>query len=535
MRVRLRLVAICLPALLVAPLPSSLAGGGLRFTDVALQQGLVFVHPPTTPAASYVDIMGSGVCLFDYDGDSRLDVFFVQQQPPGPGWSNAHALAGVLYRNLGGRFADVTRDAGLTDAGHGMGCAHADYDNDGDQDLYVTRHGGNLLYRNSGDGTFSQVAGPMGVADARWSTSAAWLDLERDGDLDLLVANYVHYDPLKEAGKPFGPSTFPGVGNTVYRNDGRVFKDVSELAQCVPRERSKTLGLAVADVDGDGDADWLAANDGEPNALMINERSRCVDRAARLGLADPRAGMGAKWGDLDGDLDPDLVVTNFAGEGHLLARNLGGRFRDDALEAGLQASFDYVAWGIALEDFDRDGRLDIAVATGHVMVLGDKPDGPTFLYRNVGANGELKFADETGAAGDTATQRMSRGLASGDLDNDGDVDLVVANTNGQLAQFLRNDSPGGHWLGLALKGTRSNADALGAKVFVTTAHGTHVREVTSGGSYLSDGDHRVLVGLGAETEASLRIVWPSGLVEEHRGVPVDRYLLLTEGAGIRAA
>lgn len=521
----------CAAVGLAVPLVPADEPAPLYFTDIAASTGLLFEHPPWGAQYHYVDIMGSGVCLLDYDRDGFLDVYFVQQQLPVQGWAGAHVFPSALYRNTGSLFLDVTWEAGVGFRGHGMGCAAADYDNDGDPDLYVTSLGRDVLYRNEGDGTFSDATAEAGVSDDWWSTSAAWVDFDRDGFLDLLVANYVQFDPMRDMLEPGGPYFYAGVRNPAYRNDGDgTFTDLAASRTVgAPPQFSKSLGVAVADVDGDGDPDWAIANDSTGNEMMVNEGASSVNRSAELGLSDTRMSMGIEWADFDRDLDPDLVYTNFLDEGHGLMRNDGTSFTDVAVAAGIGTSFDRIAWGVEAEDFDLDGRLDLAIATGTMFLFEHGIDGPTYLYRNVGAAGQIRFADATAAAGDASAPRTTRGLAAGDLDNDGDADLVVANTNGQPAQLLRNDSPRGHWLGAKLVGTTTNRDGLGAKVLVTTAAGTQVREASSGGSYLSDGDHRLLFGLGEATAANVAIAWPSGVVDAYANVPADGYRTFTEG------
>ena len=524
----------------------------VRFTEVTRESGIAFRHVNgATPEKHLVETMGSGGLFFDYDNDGWIDVFLVD----GGSLTDARIASQAkhrLYHNRGnGTFEDVTARSQIQHRDYGMGACAGDYDNDGWIDLYVTNFGPNVLYRNRGDGSFTDVTKAAHVGDPRWSASCAFADLDRDGDLDLFVVNYVDADRRTtpycgnaKLGRRFycHPLNYPSLPNTLYRNDGRgVFTDVS-AASGIGNHRGNGLGVVVTDYDGDGWPDVFVANDSVANFLFRNTRNlRFVEAALGAGVAvatdgKARAGMGVDAGDYDGDGRDDMMITNLDFETHSLFRNLGdGLFGYATRTSGIGfATLPYVGFGVAFLDVDNDSRLDVAIANGHIM--DNAPlfrSGTTYaqrklLFRNGGAG---RFVEIGRSAGDGfGLERVSRGLAAGDIDNDGDLDLLVTN-NGQTADLLRNDSPHANSLLVrALAGTR---DAIGARVRVTIAGRTQVREVRAGSSYLSQNDLRLHFGLGdADVVDRVEVTWPSQRVDIATGIAANQILTLREGRGL---
>ena len=529
-----------------APLP--------QFVDATRQAGIAFQHVNgASPDKHLVETMGSGGLFFDYDGDGWIDVFLVD------GGSLADPAVAKrarhrLYHNRGnGTFEDVTDRSGIRHSAYGMGACAADYDGDGDVDLYITNDGPNVLYQNRGDGRFVDVTAAAGVGEPRWSASCAFADLDRDGDLDLWVTNYVAAD---RARSPFcgdarrgvrfycHPLNYDPLPNTVYRNDGGTFTDVTS-ASGVGALRSNGLGVVIVDANDDGWPDVFVANDSLPNYLFRNAgKLRFRDEALTAGVAvaadgQPRAGMGIDAGDYDGDGRLDLAITNLDFQMHSLHRGLDrGLFAWSTIESGIgYATLPFVGFGVAFLDADNDGRLDLAIANGHI--LDNAPafrPGATYrqrklLFRNTTGR---RFAEIGRSAGPGfALEKVGRGLAVGDFDNDGDLDLLVTN-NGQTADLLRNDLANHvNALLVRLVGTGINRDAIGARVRVTTGAVTQRRDVLAGSSYLSQNDVRLHFGLGAAKEADvLEVRWPSGKVETLRGVPAGQIVTIEEGKGI---
>ena len=498
------------------------------FTDVAPAAGLSFTHVRgATGQFQLPETMGSGIAWLDYDNDGWRDLYVVQS---GPYWPKGSAAAqDRLFRNDSGRFVDVTREAKLHDAAYGMGAVAADYDNDGDTDLYVTNYGDNILYRNNGDGTFTDVTAAAGVAAGDWSTSAAWIDIENDGDLDLFVVRYLDNSADKTyfcGNQTAGdrnychPDLYPGLSNILLRNNGDgTFTDITRSAGV--DKVGKGLGVVVSDLDADGLSDIYVANDAFMNFLFHNlGGGRFADVSVVSGAAfdiDGKAqgGMGVDAGDLDGDGRPDLVVTNFDAELNSHYRNLGSlTFEDVSNQSGFgRPSFNRLGFGLTLADFDRDGSLDAYVVNGHIQVDPTR-QGVSYAQRDslLWNDGHGRLAERNcGPAFDRAL--VGRGSAIADFDNDGDLDVAISNSDGPL-QLLRNDAAGGKWMGFELRGTRSNRQGIGARLVLETSAGTQTREAQSGNSYLSSGDPRVFFGLGAATPARVRIYWPSGAVQE---------------------
>jgi hypothetical protein len=559
------LLALVLGALAVAvPAP---AAEGVRYEDVTESLGIDFVHAASPTSQKYLpETMGGGVALLDYDGDGRLDVFFVNgarfhdPMPPGaaivkegPGYWNR------LYRQKAdGRFEDVTTEAGLAGVGYGQGVAVGDYDNDGDPDLYVTGVGANQLYRNEGDGRFTDVTAEAGVGGGHWSTSAAFVDFDRDGRLDIFVGRYMQwtadfnphcaadYNPFPEE-SPSGPraychpNLFKGATALLYRNEGGGrFRDVSESAGVADPE-GKSLGVALADFDRDGLTDVFVANDAIRQFLYRNRGDATFEEVALMAFAafdeDGRAfsGMGVDFADYDNDGRPDVVVTNLANQCWALYRNAGdGTFSYDTHASGIgRISLLSSGWGVRFLDFDNDGWKDLFLARGHVLDTIELTS-PHLTYREtplLARNEEGRFHDVSGGAGGVfQTPMVARGVAVGDLDDDGDLDIVVS-TLDDHAKVLRNEGGHrGHWIQLRLVGRRSNRDGIGADVRLVTASGA-VRQATATttAGYLSAGDRRVHLGLGREAAiASLEIRWPSGTVQRLTGVEADQILTVTE-------
>jgi hypothetical protein len=534
------------------------------FVDATADTGLDFVHfNGMTGEFYYPEIIGPGVALFDYDNDGDLDIFVVQGQRLGAGTPlvpprDRLPLKGRLFRNdlevhADGsrtlRFTDVTEASGINATGYGMGVAVGDYNNDGCADLYVTALGRNQLFRNNCDGTFTDFSRQSGVDDSGWSVSAAFVDFDRDGWLDLYVGHYLDWN-VKANTPCFGSS-----GKRVYRaqpsrlyhnNRDGTFTDVT-VAAGMAAEFGPALGVATADFNGDGWIDLYVANDGQENQLWMNQRNGTFKNLGLLSGAalsphgKAKAGMGVDAGDFDDDGDEDVFVTNLTGEGHDLYVNDGAAtFENQSARSGLgYRSLPYTGFGTAWFDFDNDGRLDLLTVNGAVQTI----EAPTQtadpfplrqrkqLFRNIGHG---RFEDVTGRAGAVFDAlEVSRGAAFGDIDNDGDIDVVVANNNGPARLLINKVGNRHHWLGLRLMGEHAPRDMLGARVaIVRKAETTRWRRARADGSYASANDPRVLVGLGESTEPpSVRVIWPSGRVEGWASVVIDRYTTLIEGSG----
>jgi hypothetical protein len=547
-----------------ASLPAPAAGEAASgpplpvFVDVASEAGIHFRHVSGSPEKRYIfEAKGGGLCLLDYDGDGLLDVFFVQGSTL-EDVRKGRSLGNALYRANGdGTYTDVTERAGVFGRGWGMGCTVGDYDGDGAPDLYVRGLNGNTLYHNTGDGRFEDATEKAGVKDGRWSTSAAFLDYDRDGDLDLYVANNIevdiHASPLSFPGPDCnyrgtrvmcGPRGLPGARDAFYRNNGDgTFSDATEAAGLLEKAPYRYgLGVAVGDVDNDGWPDIYVADDSTPSYLYLNRRDGTFEDVALLAgvaVSDDgmeQAGMGVDLGDYDNDGWLDIVKSNFAFENSNLYHNdRDGDFTDESLKtAGIGlATRPLVTWGTKFLDYDDDGWPDIVVVAGHVYpylvhnpVGGEQYDQPRLLFRNLG---DGRFADVSSESGPgIAEERSSRGLAAGDLDNDGDVDLVVVNID-DTPSILRNDGGNArNWLTVALRGTASNRMGLGARVTARTEGLRQIREATTAGSIFSGSDSRVHFGLGSAEAADLEIRWPSGHVQTLKGVPADQILEVIE-------
>ncbi|MGH9402353.1 MAG: CRTAC1 family protein [Terriglobia bacterium] len=522
---------------------------GLQFIDITSPAGIHFQHTNAATGRKYlVETMGPGCAFFDYDNDGYLDLYFVNGGLL-PGFHATSRPGNVLYRNnRDGTFTDVTRQAGVEGYGYGMGVTVGDYNNDGFADLFITCYGSSILYRNNGDGTFTDVTQTAGVNNRKWGTSAAFFDYDKDGFLDLFVANYVDFSldhntfcgiqPDRRA--YCHPDEFDPAASVLYHNNGDgTFTDVSKQSG-IASAKGKGLGVVAADFDGDGYQDLFVANDAFPNFLFMNNRDGTFRETGTLaGVAynsngQALSGMGVAAGDYDGDGKLDLVVTNLSFQGYSLYQNEGrGVFGDVAFPSGVGLpSLLRTGWGVGLGDFDNSGNLDIFAVNGHVMdnIAAFSPSitylEPPLLLENEGG----RFIDETRSCGRVLqTPRASRGAAFGDFNNDGHVDILIANCN-QAASLLRNDSGDeNHWIILKATGRRSNRDAIGTKVRLTANGKTQTREITGGGSYLSSSDYRLHFGLGkAERIERLEVDWPRGGTQVLEGLKVDRMHHLVE-------
>jgi len=546
------------PKLIVLALFISLSAQPI-FNDVAERSGLKFRHYNGMTGKFYLpEITGSGAALFDFDNDGDLDVFLVQGNVLEPNtkpsgtlspWRGPESPRGKLFRNDltvnkdGSRslsFTDVTAQSGIVATGYGMGAAVGDINNDGLPDLYLTNLGSNQMYLNKGGGKFEDVTKESGTDDPRWSTSASFFDYDRDGWLDLMIVNYADFS-VTNSPKCYAattardyctPRVFRAPGNRLLHNKGNgVFEDVT-VAAGVSKEFGHGLGIVTADFNDDGWIDIYVANDGDPNQLWINQKNGTfVNDALLAGAAVNRngqaeAGMGVDAGDVDGNGTEDIFVTHLMDETNTLFVNLGqGLFEDRTREAGLgMPGRRFTGFGTLLFDYDNDGWLDLFVANGAVQLpLGQ----PNQLFRNTGKGSFVETIAEAGP--EFPLLEVSRGVAAGDVDNDGDTDLLVTDNNGPARLLLNQVGNRNHWIGLRLVG-RSGRDMLGAQVeIVTPTNDVLRRRVRTDGSYLSGNDPRVLVGLGQATKVKVvRVRWPDGTKDEWKDQPVDRYLTLKQ-------
>ncbi len=552
----LALAALSTPpqALPAAPARVPTPGGKVVFTDITEAAGIRFRHDAgQTPTKYMIEDMGSGVCFFDYDGDGDQDIYFVQSGPvpgtPGP------RPTSILYRNDGkGHFTDVTAQAGVGNiGGYGMGCAVADIDNDGDEDLYVTNFGGTVLYRNNGNGTFTDITKKAGVRDGLWSESASFADYDTDGYVDLYVTNYVDFtmdtpkwcgDHIRKIRTYCHPDAYEGVPDILYHNNGDgTFTDVTKKAGITERW-GKGLGVIWSDFDNDGDLDLYVAKDAVPHAMYRNNGNGTftdVTLESGTGYSEdgrPESGMGTDSGDYDGDGLFDLISCHLSGEPNELYRNLGNmKFEVATFTSGFgEISIPFVGFGCQFLDFDNDGDLDIYVANGHIIdnikLINDSLSWAQrpFLFENQGNGKFLEVARDHGAV--FSREFVGRGQASADIDGDGDLD-IVQNNNNHAALLLRNDGGNSrHYLRLKLTGTRSNRDAIGARVTVTAGGRKQVREARSASSYCSQSEMVLHFGLGGSTKADkVEIRWPAGTVQVLTDVKADQVLAVKEPSG----
>ena len=542
------LLAILLAVQVAAPKP-------VAFENIAAAAGVTFTHINGASADKYlVETMGSGALFFDYDNDGWIDLFLVDGGSVADNALNARARH-RLFRNTGkGVFKDATESSGIRHQEYGMGACAGDVDNDGRIDLYITNYGPNVLYRNGGNGVFTDVTRAAGVGLAGWSTSCAFLDIDGDGDLDLFVTNYLDApktnnrfcgDPQRRIRVYCHPLVYPAVANVLYRNDGKgAFTDVSAETG-LNKYLGNGLGVAVGDYDDDGRPDVFVANDSVPNFLFHNEGG---GRFSEIGLlagvavardGKPRAGMGTEFADYNGDGRLDLVVTNHEFETTSLFRNDGGSsFVDTTLDAGISsATLPFVGFGVGFFDFDNDADLDLSIVNGHVIDntalfrAGSTHAQRKLLFLNTNGRRFAEISQQSGSG--FAKDGVGRTLIGGDIDNDGDIDLVVTN-NGGAAEILRNTGGNArNAIEIRVVGTRSNRDGLGARLTITAGGRTQVREIKSGSSYLGQNDLRAHVGLGEATRVDrIDVRWPAGHTESIRDVAANQIVTVTEGKGI---
>jgi hypothetical protein len=532
--------------------------GPIEFVDVTAQAGIHFKHNSGAFGKKYLpETMGSGVCFIDYDNDGWQDIFLVNSMD----WSEHKAgksFPALYHNNHDGTFTDVTRDAGLAIETYGMGCAVGDYDNDGYDDLYLTTVGSNHLFHNLGNGKFSDITARAGVASPGFSASAVWFDYDNDGKLDLFVTHYIEwsiekdqYCTLDNKNKSYcTPQTYKGESSRLYHNKGNgVFEDVTKQAGLLD-PTSKALGVALLDYDNDGWMDLFVSNDTEPNKLYHNNHDGTfTDVGVTVGVAFSdsgrvRAGMGTDAADFDGSGFPSLVIGNFTNESMSLYKNDGsGLFTDESPRSGIaQMTTQSLTFGCFFMDYDLDGLLDIIAANGHVSddIAVVQPTlkyaQPAGIYRNIG---NRKFEDVSAKLGRTIQKPVvARGMAYADFDNDGDLDLVITANNGP-ARLLRNENANQNdVLRVKLIGTKSNRDAIGAKVTLATSTGALARMVKGGSSYLSQSELPLTFGLGkpgSNKIVRMQIVWPSGRKDSIVDLKPNQFVTIQEGKRIISA
>ena len=536
--------------------PSPAQTSGAWFEDVTERRGLQFIHD--TGATNHHRVpaqMGSGAALFDYDNDGRLDIYLVQNAGPDSRSSNR-----LWHQEPDGRFKDVSAGSGLDVAGFGMGVAAGDVNNDGQTDVLLTEYGAVRLFLNQGEGRFADTTQAAGLENPRWATSAAFFDYDRDGWLDLVVANYLDYDPTQECtdarGAPefCGPHGFPGLVTKLFRNLGAPaprFSDVT-VASGLALAPGPALGVLCADFDGDRWPDIFLADDGKPNRLFLNQRNGTfTEEAAGRGLAFGAMGqtagnMGVAIGDVDGNGLFDLFVTHLSEEHHALwTQQPRGLFQERMGASGLaRQGWRGTGFGAALVDFDHDGALDLAFVNGRVkrgrdpvpVTSGVHPFWAPYAQRNqVFANdGQGGFRDVSEANGAFCGRAsVGRGLAMGDLDNDGAIDLLTTGTGGPAQLFRNVAARRGHWLSVrAVEPALGGRDAYGAEITVRAGARSWWRLANPGFSYLCSNDPRVHFGLGSATEVDgIQVVWPDGTQENFPGGTTDRSLVLRKGSG----
>ena len=541
---------------------TSITVDAVTFTDVTNEAGIHFQHSSGTRSSLLPEDMGSGAGFADIDNDGDIDLYIVNIPHSLTQDVSSNSKTNVLYRNNGdGTFTDITHTAGVGHRGYGMGCAFADYDSDGNIDLYVTNYGVNVLYRNNGDGTFHDVTETAGVDCELWSTGAAFADVDGDNDLDLYVCNYVTYDLDKleqmqeeslQSGKPvpsaLNPHVFEPQDNVFYRNNGNgTFTDVTaEIEIAAPGGRS--MQCLFSDFDNDNDLDLYVANDTSVNYMYRNNGDGTfTDVSDESWAADFRGSMGLSAGDYDGDGDTDLFMSHWVDEENALYRNLLKedapsesevlsfkhiRFVDESYSAMLaEAGIKQIGWGTALFDYDNDGDLDIFVTNGSTFQELENPEvlipQADALYRN---DGDGTFTDVSDSSGITVLPiRVGRGAAFGDYDNDGDVDIFIVN-NHASPTLLRNDGGNrNNWLHVELVGTDENRNAIGAKIQIKTADRTQIREIYAGDSYMSSNSFVVEFGIENATQIeTLQVIWSNGEVQAQYNVPANQRIRVTQ-------
>jgi hypothetical protein len=545
----------------VKPLPRPKPSGlpfHCRLTDVAARAGLKdpVIYGGLNSNAYIIEAMGSGVAFFDYDNDGWIDVLVLS----GTRWDGAPGATNRLYKNnRDGTFTDVTEKAGLTRTGWAYGVTVGDFNNDGFEDVFLTYWGQNVLYRNNGDGTFTDVTEKAGLLQPspRWGSGCTWIDYDRDGLLDLFVSNYLVFDPKTVPAAGVSPNcNFKGIlincgprglrpeTFMLYHNNGDgTFTDVTAKSGVGKIKGSFGLTAVAADFDNDGWPDIFVAGDSTPSLLFRNNHDGTfTEEGLERGVAlnedgQEQAGMGIGVGDFDLDGNLDIFKTHFTEDTPALFRNNGkGNYRDVTIRAGLGVETRFVSWGTGIEDLDNDGAPDIFWVTGSVYPeVGLKhPDfphrTPRVLFRNLGNGKYEQLFDEAGP--DLNAPHASRGVAFGDFDNDGDLDILIMNQN-EPPTLLRNDVTGNHhWLKVKLIGVKSNRSAIGAQVIAAYGDRKHAKAVLAQSAYMSVSDSRLHFGLGQDKSADLEIRWPNGGVEKIAEVAADQLVIIKEGAGI---
>ena len=528
------------------------------FVDITQRLGINFQYHSSHTSKKYLlETMGAGVALFDYDNDGLLDIYLVNGAPLAdptakgtvPQKTDSQFWNRLYHQKPDGTFEDVTEKAGVKGVGYGMGVAVGDFDNDGFEDLYLTAYGGNKLYHNNGNGTFTDVTAKAGVAGGGWSTSAAWVDLDGDGFLDLVVLRYVEWDfddvwcgEHKEGYRAYcHPDFFKPISLLVYHNN----KDgtFSEVSQKIGMGRpGKGLGIAIADYDRDGHIDLFLANDSMAEFLYHNKGDGTFEEEGLTSEVavdvDGRtyAGMGVDFADYDNDGWPDIVVTDLANQRYALYRNNGdGSFTYASNATGLgQMTMVHSGWGVRFFDYDNDGWKDLLVAQGHDLDTIEL-NYPNLHYREpmlLARNTRNGFVDVSSQSGDVFRHAwVSRGMAVGDLDNDGRLDAVVMTNDGPVHILHNEMATRNHWILLKLVGHKSNRDAIGAEISIVTSAGNQFATVSTAGSYLSSSDKRVHFGLGQEKVVQkIEIHWPSGISQVLTEIPADQILQIDEPA-----
>jgi hypothetical protein len=545
-------------ALLLLGMPPVLQTPTIRFREVSEQAGITKASLSSMQQRYVVEIMSGGVALFDCDNDGKLDIVVANDSTIEHARQGGDPMVTLYHQDANLKFTDITAEAGLTRRGWGMGVAVADYDNDGLPDLYVTGYGGNALYHNLGNCKFEDVTDRARVAGGGFSTGAAWADYDRDGYVDLFVSRYVHTDinHLPSPDSPGfihkglhveGPWTMPGESDLLFHNRGDgTFEEVSRKAGVDDPAKHYGLGVVWGDYDNDGWPDLYVANDSGPKYLYHNKHDGTFEEVALLsGVAlsaegDELGSMGVDFGDFDRDGQLDIVVTNYANQPKDLYWNQGTQgFTDLAWASQISRSaLPYVGWGTGFIDFDNDGLPDILMANGHIYPEVDtipyevKYREPILLFRN---KGDRTFEDVSALSGlNDGPLQSRRGIAFGDINNDGNIDLVAFNVGAPPSVFLNETSNHNHRVLFRLIGTKSNRLAIGARVTVTSTTRSQIEEVRGGSSYLSSNDQRLHFGLASDVVMEkVEIRWPNGNVEVLRNIPADAIYTITEGEGIK--